>query len=68
MYKKNKFFKINDILNFLNKKRELLTNEEYNAILSILSPELFEEIDYNEAIQINRVLITLPFAQASLSS
>jgi len=51
-----------------NKKRELLTNEEYNAILSILSPELFEEIDYNEAIQINRVLITLPFAQESLSS
>jgi len=51
-----------------NKKRELLTYEEYNAIISILHPELFEEIDYNEAIQINRVLITLPFVQASLSS
>ena len=49
-------------------KRELLTTEEYNAIVSILSPELFEEIDYSEAIEINRVLITLPFAQESLSS
>ncbi len=49
-------------------KRELLTTEEYNAIVSLVPSELFEEIDYNEAIQINRVLITLPFAQESLSS
>lgn len=50
------------------KKRELLTTEEYSAIIGLLDAQLFEEIDYGPAIQINRVLITLPFTHTSLSS
>lgn len=44
-----------------NQKRDLLTSEEYAAILPVLDESLFEQVDYGPIILENRKMIRLPF-------
>ena len=44
-----------------NQKRDLLTSEEYAAILPVLDESLFEQVDYGPIILANRTMIRLPF-------